>query len=602
MVGDLTRRSLPPYAGITVSSPFGHLSAEERALVADERALLDDLRASLERFGATEDDRTALANSIRQLDELFLLVVAGEFNAGKSAFLNALLATDVLAEGVTPTTARITVVRYGAAAGSRLDEHGILEVTVPAERLRDLHVVDTPGTNAVLREHEAVTTLFVPRADLVLFVTSADRPFTESERAFLTSIRDWGKKVVLVVNKVDILDTEAHVAEVVRFVDENARRLLNIEPVVFPVSAKLARRGRAGDAEAWGRSGFDTVERYLSETLDDVERVRLKLRNPLGVGHRIGTALQAEAAARLEVLREDREAVEEVERRVAMYSEDMHRDFSFRWADIEKLLVEMERRGHDHFDDTIRLTRFADLIDKTRVKELFEKTVIADTPERIERKVHELIDWIVDSDFQQWQQVHERLAERRAAHRERLGTMTPLPGGFHEQRGRLIESVGRRAQAVVETYDRTAEAKALAEKARGAAAASAAIEVGAIGLGATVAAVATTAAMDITGLALAGVMATIGFLVIPNRRREAKRELREKVTEIREQLGASLRSAFEDELQRGINRLRQGIEPYSRFVRAETEHLAAARAQIEALLIRVESIKARIAALGAPTN
>ena len=58
-------------------------------------------------------------------------------------------------------------------------------MSAPAELLRDVHIVDTPGTNAIIREHERLTTEFVPRADLVLFVTSADRPFTETERAFL---------------------------------------------------------------------------------------------------------------------------------------------------------------------------------------------------------------------------------------------------------------------------------------------------------------------------------------------------------------------------------------------------------------------------------
>ena len=77
-------------------------------------------------------------------------------------------------------------------------------MTAPVELFRDVHIVDTPGTNAIIREHERLTTDFVPRADLVLFVTSADRPFTESERAFVESIRAWGKKIVIVVNKVDI--------------------------------------------------------------------------------------------------------------------------------------------------------------------------------------------------------------------------------------------------------------------------------------------------------------------------------------------------------------------------------------------------------------
>ena len=75
--------------------------------------------------------------------------------------------------------------------------------------LREIHIVDTPGTNAIIREHEAITSEFVPRSDLVLFVTSADRPFTETERVFLEQVRGWGKKVVIVINKIDILESAA---------------------------------------------------------------------------------------------------------------------------------------------------------------------------------------------------------------------------------------------------------------------------------------------------------------------------------------------------------------------------------------------------------
>ncbi len=89
-------------------------------------------------------------------------------------------------------------------------------MTAPADLLRDVHIVDTPGTNAIMREHERLTAEFVPRSDLVLFVTSADRPFTETERAFLETIRDWGKKIVIVVNKIDIFEREGDLDEVLR--------------------------------------------------------------------------------------------------------------------------------------------------------------------------------------------------------------------------------------------------------------------------------------------------------------------------------------------------------------------------------------------------
>ncbi|MEZ4496060.1 MAG: dynamin family protein [Thermomicrobiales bacterium] len=97
---------------------------------------------------------------------------------------------------------------------------GIIERYFPARFLADITVVDTPGTNAIIREHEQLTRKFVPRADMVLFVTSADRPFTESERAFLETIREWGKKVVLIVNKVDLIRSQEDVDKIVGFVQE----------------------------------------------------------------------------------------------------------------------------------------------------------------------------------------------------------------------------------------------------------------------------------------------------------------------------------------------------------------------------------------------
>ena len=54
----------------------------------------------------------------------------------------------------------------------------------------------------------------------MLFVTRADRPFTESERGFLEQIREWGKKIVFVVNKIDILPRPEDREQVLGFVRE----------------------------------------------------------------------------------------------------------------------------------------------------------------------------------------------------------------------------------------------------------------------------------------------------------------------------------------------------------------------------------------------
>ena len=74
-------------------------------------------------------------------------------------------------------------------------------------------------------------------------------------------------------------------------------------------------------------------------------------------------------------------------------------------ADIDRILLEMERRGHDYFDDTMRIGRVMDLLNRSRVQQGFEQQVVADAPQQIERKVGELVDWLVDADLRQWQDV-----------------------------------------------------------------------------------------------------------------------------------------------------------------------------------------------------
>ena len=210
------------------------LSPDQDELLKEERRVLGRLRLSLSKFDAAPEHQSALEKSIEQLDELFLLVIVGEFNAGKSAFINALLGSRVVEEGVTPTTAQINVLQFGETTDRQVREPALHVITAPVPLLRDIHIVDTPGTNAIMREHERITAEFVPRSDLVLFVTSADRPFTETERAFLEQIRGWGKKVVAVINKIDILESDGQVDEVTTFVGAQRALAPGLRPRHLP--------------------------------------------------------------------------------------------------------------------------------------------------------------------------------------------------------------------------------------------------------------------------------------------------------------------------------------------------------------------------------
>ena len=570
------------------------LSDREQELRAREGELLDRLAGALERFGAdvAAVDLQRFREAREQLSGLFLLVVAGEFNSGKSSFINALLGERVLPEGVTPTTDRINLLRHGATVAEQPLQPYLLERTHPATLLREITVVDTPGTNAIIRRHEELTRDFVPRSDLVLFVTSADRPFTESERGFLEQIREWGKKVVFVINKVDILTRPEERAQVCDFVREHATALLGEEPKIFPVSARLAMEAReSGSEDSWERSGYDTVEEYLLKTLDQEERVRLKLLNPLNVGLRLAARYKEAAFERLKLLAQDVEALQSIDGQLAHFHQEMLRDFEPRLAQLELLLSEMESRGVRFFEDTIRLGRIRSLLDSEAVRRSFEREVIADTPQQIEAEVGRIIDWIVDRNLQVWQDVN-RFVDRRRLAQHQEGMLGEVPATFSYNRQALLESVGRVSREVVGGYDRESEARAIANDVQGTFATTALAEAGAVGLGTLVATVLTGAAADVTGILLAAALAVGGFYLIPRRRRQAIRDFRARIGDLRTRLREGLTRQVHHEITQSTDRVNQAIAPYRRFVDSQQQRINEARGELVAAedgLLRLRS-------------
>jgi small GTP-binding protein len=569
------------------------LNPEQQQLLREERELLGEVATALERGDVAADERGALAESQRQLDELFLLVVVGEFNAGKSALINALLGDDLLAEGVTPTTAKIHVLTWGETTERHTVDTVTERLTAPVEILRQLSLVDTPGTNALDRSHEALTSEYVPRADLVLFVTSADRPFSESERAFLERIRKWGKKVVVAVNKIDILSSPGDVSEVLNWVRSNGIRLLGSTPQVFGVSALRARRARAaGDDETLNASGLPEIEGWLQATLDDVERIRLKLGNPLGVASRLLEVGLEAVNGRLGLLAADRSTLADIEQQGTTWAADVDREFKLRLTDIEHVLLEMEKRGLSFFDETVRLSRLTGLFDKQALRQRFETEVVADAPARIEAKVESLIDWLVESDLQQWQSVVNHVNRRAAAHADRM--VGEVGGRFEADRGRLLATVGRAAADGLASYDRADEARRMADDMQKAVTSTAAAGVGAVGLGATVALVASSTAADITGLLAAGLLFSLGLFILPHRRRKAKLELSAKIAALRGEIMTALGAQFETEAERSRRRLADTIAPYTRFVRSETDRLESEKRELTDLATRVGSLQFKV--------
>jgi small GTP-binding protein len=572
------------------------LTDQQAQFLRDEKEALAGFQLALAEFELPPEALDSLQKAILQLDELFLVVVAGEFNAGKSALINALLGQKVLAEGVTPTTARVTLVKWGQDAAEKVVDENFAVYTYPLPLLKELNIVDTPGTNAIIRQHERLTDEFIPRSDLVLFITSADHPLTESERQFLNRILTWGKKVVFVLNKMDIFEDDAALQEVRDFTLKHAARILGDQPQLYPVSAKLAQRAQSeADPEARARlrsaSGLDDLEQFVSATLDDATRLQLKFNNPLGVAEHLIAQAGQSLSAQSEALNEDRQTAAALETVITAYERELHNELPPRLAEVENILYRLEQRGLDFFDSTMRLTNVQNLVRGDKVRAQFEKQVLADVPQQIEDQVQRLIDWLVQKDLHEWQQVMSYLQRRRTQNLDHVVGESAAPS--ETRRRELLETVGQTVQSIVESYDRNKEASELAASVEAAVAQTALLEVGAVGLGALVAIAVLGSALDITGILAASSLAILGFFVIPFKRKQAKDRYKEKMVSLRTKLLDALTTQFNNEGENVIARLKDGIAPYTRYVNSERERIDKAGNTLAGLRQTISELRGR---------
>ena len=575
------------------------LTNDQLLFLQTEKQSLNEILASLKAFNLSDESLHNLRKAIDQLDELFLIVAVGEFNAGKSALVNAMLGEKVLIEGVTPTTARVTLVRFGETVGEQVVDDGFAIVTHPLALLKELNIVDSPGTNAINRQHERLTNEFVPHSDLVLFVTSADRPLTESERLFLEKIIAWGKKIVIVINKSDILEDAQARQEVEAFVRENAANILKSQPEVFSVSARMAQKAAlaATDAEreaSRSASGITALERYITETLDDNSRRELTLRNPLGVGTHLLEEAKSRNEAQTREISEDIILASSLEGMLENYRRELAAELSPRLADVENILNGFENRGQEYLDNTMKLTRILDLAKPDKIKTEFQAEVQADVAEEIDGKVRGLIDWLVDKDLNVWYQVAGALERRQAQ------SQKSLPTGANpqtERRRQLIDSVSTTIKAIVNQYDRKREAEQLGDFVQESVTQTALFGVGAVGIGALVATVLTTKALDVTGIVTAGALAVLGLFVIPYKRKQAKEAFKEKMAELRENLMKTLSATFKRESDSATQRLESNIAPYTTYVQGEKARLQTDKETLDGLQARLEDLSRSIPSL-----
>ncbi len=285
------------------------LSRQHRELKDGLLTVLRDVARLADDTGMHTLTSELLRERIPKLEEeRFVLVVLGEFNHGKSTFVNALLGASVLPAGITPTTATINHLVYTdkpcakavlvddtqrvvdpkalaewvTIESTKAEKVRYVEVGWPAEILRDrVTLVDTPGVNDINEARAEITYNYIPRADAVLFLLDSSQVLKQSERSFLEQriLRRSRDKLLFVIGKADLLSPEER-AEATRYVRDNLQPLLGAEPMIFPVSARLQLAGRSAE------SGIPELKSYLQRYLSE-ERGRVLLDNASSDGQRL---------------------------------------------------------------------------------------------------------------------------------------------------------------------------------------------------------------------------------------------------------------------------------------------------------------------------
>ena len=245
-------------------------------------ALHDLLQACLKLTKNCSDNEgnRIIRDRLAHLQSAALLVIVGEVKSGKSSFINALLGEDICEVAPDPCTAGIQELVYGDERAKKELGDNWERLILPKEALHDISIVDTPGTNSIIRNHQTITENYIPQSDLVIFVFSAKNPHTGSAWDFLSLVRkDWHRKIVFILQQSD-LATERELAINQERVQQYARERNVQNPTVFTVSAKLESEGNAD-------SGFNEFRQFLRNAVQTGEVWRMKVEGARATAGRV---------------------------------------------------------------------------------------------------------------------------------------------------------------------------------------------------------------------------------------------------------------------------------------------------------------------------
>lgn len=429
---------------MVVHSPVAPTGAMETLREQTVHLLTDAAAALTELSPEAQADRQRLLDVAQDLRESFFLVaIIGEFNAGKSSFINALLGEPLLPMGITPTTEAIELVRYSPTANripTIREATSTREWAHPNTGAPGVALVDTPGTGSVFQRHESTAKSFLHRADLVIFVMSAKRAVADSERMYLDLARQYGKKIILVVNQVDLL--EPNEQDVVRrFVEQQVRQHLDLQPLIFMVSAKKALAGEDG--------GLGAVKAHLRGVFAQTPPAQQKLMAQLNTAAQLIGRYLAGLRERYDTVSADSTRAKTLRMELEQQSIGMGEPLKMARRDVEGVFDGLRTRGTAFIDANLNLRKIAGGMNKDKLQADFMEAVIGRAPRELSDAATTYINAVVDNSRSYWRGVIDRLNKLKDVLENEIGGLDAT--AYAQQREGLDEAI-RIAEGELRTY------------------------------------------------------------------------------------------------------------------------------------------------------
>jgi len=369
-----------------------------------EYEVINDLLTVLPKIETLGEERVAqVRDALFHADHPYLMVFVGPFNSGKSSLINALLGQEeLLTVGPVPTTDRISILRWGIDT-QRMESGGEVDTVFhPSPLLKRVSFVDTPGLESIFQKHEETTRKFLHRSDVVVLVMLATQAMTQRNIEYLQQLREYGKKVLIVINQADLLTPDEQAA-VRQYVLDQSQDRLNLKVPVWMVSAKKGKASWTGETvnpEAWADSGLDQFEKYLDEQLDDVERLRQKLQTPLQITQNVHKVALEAVKANQSILDQYQSIADNVQQQLNGYEREQQKIVREQLTLIGGKFTEATTRGSEairevfQWSHTLRSMRWGcmDLLGLSRIFQRLRKNPSYTRLVFEERKVYEPLD------------------------------------------------------------------------------------------------------------------------------------------------------------------------------------------------------------------